>query len=177
MINAAALQWNISADRLETFASEQLTSSPDILDVGEAIVVLVRAFSEGSTGDAESSVFSHPRYQKFEMVLPKRHIGVQVPNDFEIQALHLVIPSVEGMSLSGEVALASFWHPDQIDPGALRHVLANDFVGAIGGTVTNNHPFERRNGLSHHRLERQLDKFRFVARGSDKDVSWECWHG
>src|ERR1035437_9174402 len=177
MIDAAALQWHISADRLKTLPPEQLTPAADILNVSEAIIVLVRAFSEGSPRDAEPRILSHLRYQKLEMVLFKRDIGVKVPDNVEIQVLHPVIPGVEGMNFPCEVPFATFWHPDQFDPGSVRHVLADDFVGAIGGTIADDHPFERRDSLGHHRFEGQYDEFRLVARGSDKDVSWERRHG
>ena len=68
MIDAAALQRHVATDRYQALTPKQLTASPNILDVGEAVVVLIRPFAERRAGNPELRRLSHLSDQKLEVL-------------------------------------------------------------------------------------------------------------
>jgi len=72
--------------------------------------------------------------------------------------------------LAGKMAFLALGPTDELDPGIVFCVLANEVIGAIGRTVTHNDPAQWFDRLSDHRLERQLDERSFVACRRDNNV-------
>jgi hypothetical protein len=64
MVDATALDGCISTDRVEAFPPEQLATSPDILNVGKAVVVLRDPSLKGDPPTPRSG---------FSANLPKRY--------------------------------------------------------------------------------------------------------
>ena len=51
-VDSTTFNWRISTDRFVALSAKKLAASPDIFDVGKAVVVLVRSFSERRSTDA-----------------------------------------------------------------------------------------------------------------------------
>src|SRR6266852_6811549 len=80
------------------------------------------------------------------------------------------------MDLAGEMPLAALGHSDQLNPWVIGGILLHNFVGAIGLTVADDHPFDRPDGLSHHGQYRQLNELCLIPSRSNQNVRRERRH-
>ena len=161
----------VPADFLVAIAPEKLAGPGYVLDAGEAVIVLLGLFPEGCPCHSQPRVFCKSVQKKGDVISIEGNIGVQVADDVVIQIPDPVVSRIESMHLAGKVTLAALGHSHQFDPWMSRRVLFHNVVGAVGGAVANDHPLQRKQGLSGDGLYRLLDELCLVAGGSYQDVS------
>src|ERR1035441_6796243 len=88
----------------------------------------------------------------------KENIGIQVANHVEVQVRYPSAARVECTDLSCKISLPALRHANQFHPGIFSRVTSHDVVRAVGGTVANDYPFERSDGLRHRSEERRVGK-------------------
>src|SRR5882762_677585 len=111
MINATTFDGGVSADFFVTLSPEQLTASPNVFDVGKAVVVLPRSFSEGRPSDTKLRVFSELAQEELEVLRLNRHVSIKIANHLRAHILRPDVASVERMHFPSEVPLGTFRHP------------------------------------------------------------------
>ncbi len=170
-VDAAALDGLVAADLLVARAPEHLAGARHVLDVGEAVVVLVIAFAERGARDAEPGVLREAAQEELEVVRVEGDVGVEVADDVVGQVAQRRVAGVERTHLAGEVALRVLGRAHEADPRMARGVALDDLVRPVGGAVADHDVALRQDGLGDHGLDRLLDQAGLVAGRRDHDVA------
>jgi hypothetical protein len=78
------------------------------------------------------------------MLRRKRNICIKVSDDVEFQMSYPVVTGIEGKNLSSEMALCALGHAKHFDPRIVCGVLADELVGTVSRTVTDDYPLHWR---------------------------------
>src|SRR2546421_669383 len=111
-----------------------------MLRARKTIIVLESSLAERRARHAESRVLLEFPDQKSEVISLKGDVRVEVADNIILQTGHSGTTRVECMDLTGEVALGSLGHADQFKPRKSRGMLPHQLIGAVGRTVTDDHP-------------------------------------
>ncbi len=170
MVNAATFQRHVATDGFKAVAPKELTASPDILDVCEAIVVLKSSFSKRCARYTEVCCRRHLSQKKLEMLGLERDVCIQITDDIELKFSKQCVTGIEGVHLSSKVPLLTFRHAQQFNPRVFGRVLAHNLICSVRRAVANDNPLKRKMGLRNHRRDRQLDVLLFVPSRSNDHV-------
>src|SRR5271163_969422 len=102
MVDSTAFDGGIPANRFVALSPEQLAASPDVFNIGKAVIVLLRSFPERRSANTEVRVFAKLAQKVMKVVRLNRDIGVKIPDHIRVQLLDFCIASVEGMNFSGK---------------------------------------------------------------------------
>src|SRR5438876_10842374 len=99
------------------------------------------------------------------MVPFKGNVGIQVSDDFVLEALDSFIAGIESSYLGCKAAVTPLGHLDHFDPRILREIAAYDFWSPVRRSIVHDHPLHRQDCLMNHGFDRLLDEGLFIALG------------
>ncbi len=148
-------------------AAEHLAHTRDVLDADKFIVVTQVVFLEGCAGDTQFRIFFEALHEKREIVGLKGNVRVKVANHVVLQVAESRNSRAHGKCLARKTPLVTLGHLYQVDPGAIRSILPDEFFSVIRRAVVYDHPFRRRHGLRGDRFQGHFNKARLIARRRD----------
>jgi hypothetical protein len=77
------------------------------------------------------------------MVLVKRNVPVQIPDDFVWQAADFFIAGIESLHFGCKAAVSALRHLDHFDPRMSREIAAYDIGSLVRRSIVHDHPFRR----------------------------------
>src|SRR5208282_6031232 len=77
MIDAAAFHGRVSPDRLIAFSTKKLTPSPNIFDIGKAVIVLQRTFFERRSPNSQAWVLGKLGQEVLKMLALEGNVCIK----------------------------------------------------------------------------------------------------
>jgi hypothetical protein len=176
-VDGATLDRDVASDLVEAGPAKQLAGPRDVIELGVLVGVGVSfevagILDKGSTGDAEFGVLHELAEKKLEVTAIERQIGVQIADHIVVEILDPGETGIERVGFGGELAVSlrsgTLRHAKQFDPWMDGRVLADNFIGAIRGTIADNDPAHGSVRLRDDGLDRAFDEVLLVARRGDQ---------
>src|SRR5712691_5562272 len=136
-IDCSAFNRDVAANLFKALPAKKLAGAGDVLELSETVgvsvaMLLAGIFDKGSAGNAEPRVSDKPGQKKLDVIGIEGDVGVEIADDVEGQPFQSRKAGVEGVGLGSELAIATFGHPQQFDPGMRGGVTLHNFIGAVG---------------------------------------------
>src|SRR5262249_22317565 len=155
-VYGAALEGLVATDLLKAFAAKQLAGAGNEIGAGKTVVIgELAVFQVGRTSHSKSRILRELFYQELQIIRIKRTISIKITNDLIWRAGDAGEAGIKCMYFAREISCPSGRYPNQLDPWIVVSVFFHQFVRAIGGTIADDHPLLRLNGLPYKRFQGQ----------------------
>ena len=136
-IYRAALDRHVTAHFFEALAAEHLASTGNMFKSGELVsvgvlVAVIRILNKRGSRYAQLGEKLKPGKQKAEIIRLEGDVGVEIANDVIGRPFEKDITRIEAVGFGGELAVAVVRHAQQLEPGMLAGIAADDLVRAVG---------------------------------------------
>src|SRR5690242_4396576 len=83
-------------------------------------------FFENRARYAKRRIFGEFTHQKLEIILLKREICIEIPDDFIVQMFYPLIAGIEAVDFRRETSIPSERHFDQLHPAVCPEVFSDN---------------------------------------------------
>ena len=103
-VDPAALDRDIPTDFLKALSPEQLAAAGDVIDVGEAVIVVSGPLEEERAGNSQIRHLGKPVQEKGEVLLVEAQISIEIADDVIRNVAQLLVSRVERPGLARTVS-------------------------------------------------------------------------